>query len=78
MNVMLKPDRPRHWLGTPPAACDGCEKPITTTFIDGAVRGGRWANLCLFCHRQIGQGIGRGVGQLYRIQADGRWLQTEG
>jgi hypothetical protein len=78
MNVMLRLERPHYWLGTPPMACDGCEKPIETTFIDGQTRGAGWAKLCLCCHRQVGEGIGRGVGQLYRIQPDGRWMKTEG
>jgi hypothetical protein len=75
MNVMLKP---RYWVGTAPATCDGCEKPITKTFIDGATKAGRWGNFCLCCHRQVGVGIAPGAGQLYRIQPDGRWLKTEG
>jgi hypothetical protein len=78
MSETIETARPRYWMGTVPAACDSCEKPITKTFIDGATKGGRWANLCLCCHRQIGVGVHPGVGQLYRIQDDGRWLKAEG
>jgi len=69
---------PRYWMGTPPAVCDLCQQPITTSFIDGATKQGPWANLHLGCHRQIGVGVGPGVGQLYRKQDDGRLLKTEG
>jgi hypothetical protein len=65
-------------MGTTPVSCDVCSKPFETSFIDGATRGGPWANMCLRCHREIGAGIGQGQGQLYQRQTDGRWLKTEG
>jgi hypothetical protein len=75
MSVTVKP---RYWQGSPPAACDLCGKPITTTFIDGATKRGAWANLCLRCHREIGRGVAPGDGQMYQRQDDGRWLKTGG
>jgi hypothetical protein len=79
MSTVTKTTESRYWKGATPVACDGCLRPIITTFIDGAVRGTiSWANLCLRCHRQIGVGVGPGCGQLYRIQTDGRFLKAEG
>jgi hypothetical protein len=75
------PAAPRavYWLGTPPTICDLCQRPLADTFIDGAVKPqGSWGNLDLACHRKFGVGLGTGKGQMYKRQADGRWLKTEG
>jgi hypothetical protein len=68
-----------YWIGTVPAVCDLCHQPLGATFVDGATAPqGRWGILDLRCHRRFGYGIGRGRGQMYRKQADGRWLKVEG
>lgn len=70
---------PRYWTGTTPRSCDLCQQPLTTSFIDGATKPqGRWGCLCLKCHRIHGYGLGTGKGQMYRKQADERWLKVEG
>jgi hypothetical protein len=66
-------------MGAPPQACDLCQKPIETSFIDGNIKGTtRWGCMCLRCHREAGVGVAPGVGQLYQRQVDGRWLKTQG
>ncbi len=67
------------WLSEPPKVCQLCDCAITKTFIDGRVAGqSSWANMCLNCHHSHGNGLGIGKGQKYELQADGRWLKTEG
>ena len=60
-----------YWTGTPPAKCDICQGPINTCFVDGKMRAGPWANMCLSCHKAHGVGLGTGRGQLY-------WLEPKG
>jgi hypothetical protein len=64
-----------------PEACDLCLVPVPgeTFFSDGQVRDHTaWANMCADCTVYHGAGIGWGIGQLYRKQADGRWLCVAG
>jgi hypothetical protein len=69
----------RHWVGTPPARCDLCHRPIEKTFIDGKTQFGPWANMCVSCHRSGGCGLGTGRGQKYtRDPADGVWYKVGG
>lgn len=54
------------WIGTIPTTCDLCKQEIvSTTFIDGKVRGGPWAIMDEICWANFGSGIGPGVGQRY-------------
>ena len=65
----------------PPAECDICFIPLHgESFIsDGRVRDNvAWANMCADCTVYHGAGIGWGVGQLYRKEADGQWLMVAG
>jgi len=58
----------KKWLGSPPAKCDLCQKPIGKTFIDGATQYGPWANMCPSCHKARGRGLGMGKGQKYKLE----------
>ena len=71
-------DAPVHWIGVVPDVCDLCQQPIRETFVDGATMVGPWRNMDLRCLRMHGRGLGRGLGQMYRRQDDGRWLKVEG
>lgn len=66
------------YAGAPPGACDGCHKPLNSTYIDGKTKDGIWGNFDLSCARILGVTLGRGRGQMYRKQDDGSWLKTEG
>ena len=68
------------WAGVAPSSCDVCSTPINGEFIDGKVRGGGFAFMCLSCHT-FGPGtgvLGIGFGQRYRKQPSGRFLKVEG
>ena len=70
---------PVYWIGDVPAKCDLCGQPIKTTFADAKVdHDGPWGNMDLKCLRIHGVGVGKGKGQVYRRQDDGRWLKVEG
>ncbi|MHA2384155.1 MAG: hypothetical protein ACXACT_16400 [Candidatus Thorarchaeota archaeon] len=72
-----KPKRKVYWLGNIDT-CNICPTKITTTFIDGKTTMGPWAILCPQCHKDVGYGLGTGLGQRYVLQEDGRWLKVEG
>jgi hypothetical protein len=72
-----KPKRKVYWLGVIDT-CDICPTKITTTFIDGKTTMGPWGILCPQCHKDVGYGLGTGLGQRYVLQEDGRWLKVEG
>jgi hypothetical protein len=61
-----------------PADCDLCQRPIGQNYIDGMVKEGGWATMCLGCHRVHGFGLGAGRGRHFEKQEDGRWLKIEG
>ena len=70
-------------MGSAPVVCDLADiKPgkhdIRENFIDGRTTMGPWANMCLLCARVYGVGIGKGKGQHYQRQEDGRWLKVAG
>lgn len=67
-----------YWQGTPPSTCQIMGEPITDTFVDGALQGGSWGILCDKCHKTFGVGLGKGRGQKYTKQTNGKWLKTEG
>ena len=60
VKLFAKPDTQEH-----PACCDICHSKLEETFVDGATRSGRWANMCLKCFTRCGVGIGVGCGQIY-------------
>jgi len=71
--------RPVYWAGTPPTRCQVTDLPITDKFVDGrASREGWWAWWHPDAFAISGAGLGKGCGQLYEKQADGRWLKTKG
>lgn len=68
------------WTGSLKDTCQLCNEPYGSQMIDGAVHaGGPWANMCVRCHfaRTTGD-LGVGLGQLYELQPDGRWLLIVG
>jgi len=69
------------YYSDPPEACDICSIPLyKETFIsDGRLKEhAAWANMCADCTVYYGNGIGWGIGQLYRRESDGRWLLVGG
>ena len=64
----------------PPKQCDICKISLANKkyMIDGGVKKHfGWAIMCPDCHRIHGNGIGWGLGQLYRRQDD-QWLMVAG
>lgn len=63
---------------TTPEVCELCHQNIRhfmSRFIDGKTAptskwGGRWANMCVVCHRKYGVGLGTSRGQLYQVSPD--------
>lgn len=68
----------KKWMGTTPANCDICQAPIGSEFVDGAIRGSSWANMCCNCHGMYGVGLGTGRGQHYVKSEDGVFYKVEG
>jgi len=58
--------------------CQICNASVKGEFYDAKHKTGPWAIMCKPCHRLEGVGYGVGLGQLYKRQADGRWLQIKG
>lgn len=70
--------RPVYWAGKV-ENCDYCQRPIGNMMVDGRIKGrSAWGLLDLRCHREHGEGVGVGKGQVYARQPDGRWLKVEG
>ena len=57
----------KFWQGQAPAKCDVCHRPIAETFVDGKTRMGPWAIMCHVCFRDVGVGLGIGLGQIYTL-----------
>lgn len=66
------------WTGDVPERCDCCGKKITRSFVDGMVKMGPWAIMCLPCHETEGVGIGPGMGQMYQGDPDGKFVKVRG
>jgi hypothetical protein len=69
---------PVYWISEAPDACDICGQPIKDAFADAKTSRGPWGSLDLKCLRVHGIGTGKGKGQVYRRQDDGRWLKVAG
>ena len=67
----------KKWVGSV-GYCNLCHNPIVECFVDGTVRNGGWATMCVECHAEYGLGLGMGRGQKYQKQEDGSWLKVEG
>jgi hypothetical protein len=64
-----------------PEHCDLCSDNFIDDgfMVDGAIRGqAGWACMCMNCFGQHGQGLGWGVGQLYKKEGKLGWLQVAG
>ena len=57
----------KRWRGTPPTECNLCHRRLTWAFVDGKTQFGIWAIMCPECHREVGLGLGTGLGQLYEL-----------
>ena len=70
---------PVYWCG-PIGPNDDFGATITDEFIDGATKYGPWANMTPDNWAAHGRytALGTGMGQRYKLQADGRWLKVEG
>jgi len=67
-----------YWGGSNPTCCDICHQQFETQMVDGKTDQGPWGLLCVHCHESHGVGLGTGRGQLYELQAEGRWLKIDG
>lgn len=66
-----------YWQGAIPQACQICNTPLTTQFVDGATVFGSWAYMCKECHSDNGYGLGTGRGQLY-IKKGNQFVKEQG
>lgn len=57
---------------------DDFDRPIKDKIIDGKTKHGPWAIMTPETHDIEGFGFGIGIGQLYELQPDGKWLLTKG
>jgi hypothetical protein len=59
--------------------CDICHEDCGAEMIDGATKfNGVWGNMCRPCFTKHGHGLGKGKGQLYKLNAEGKYAQVEG
>jgi hypothetical protein len=68
----------KYWMGPVPKQCDICQRPITDTFVDGAIKLGPWGVMGLCCFEKWGRGLGTGRGQKYVKQENGHFKKVEG
>ena len=68
------------WYGTVPTQCEICGEALTNAFIDGRIKVGFWATMCLACHKEVGVGLGVGRGQRYSMKkikgGDTSWIKV--
>ena len=60
-----RPQKTRRWCSPKPCECDICRKKLGEYFIDGRMKQGSWAIMCLKCHKEFGIGLGLSRGQMY-------------
>lgn len=58
----------KKWIGSEPDNCELCHNPYEGYFIDGMTNSGRWALMCVSCHRKNGGTLGTGYGQKYDLK----------
>jgi hypothetical protein len=77
--TMTKTTTPKRvqWIGEV-TKCDICDVPIDKHFVDGRMKFGGWALMCIPCHSQSGVGFGEGCGQQYARFPDGKFYKTKG
>ena len=57
-----------YWHGS--CVCDICGKEDLTELVDGRIKTGQWATMCLKCFAGYGVGLGLGRGQQYRMNQE--------
>lgn len=67
----------QYWCGEAPRVCQICDREIVGVFIDGKTQWDCWAFMCRDCWEMHGEGLGVGLGQMYGVQKDGRWLKLK-
>ncbi len=67
---------PDNLLSPPVDNCDLCQRPLGQNFVNGLIRSGHFATMCLGCHRTEGIGLGPDRGHHYERQADGTWKKV--
>jgi hypothetical protein len=77
---MKKAKQKPMWLSPLPKKCDICGALIRDHFVDGATEpDGIWGCMCRVCFVNHGKGLGAGLGQLYKLEAEtGIWLLIDG
>lgn len=65
-----------YWTGIV-TATDDFGDWIRNEFVDGRTRQGSWAIMTPKSHVIHGVGLGKGKGQRYRLQDDGRWKKVQ-
>ena len=71
-------EKPRHWVGDV-GPKDDFGDAIHEVFYDAKTDHGPWAIMTPKSWRAYGCGrVGMGFGQVYKKQADGRWLKIGG
>jgi hypothetical protein len=73
--------RPVYWMSDVPDQCQVTRRAIDGEFVDGVVpsfSGTMWACWHPQEFTKRGGKYGTGSGQLFTLQADGRWLKTRG
>lgn len=61
--------------------CDLCKRDLRNRgfYVDGKLQGQiLWADMCVHCFKQHGEGIGWGVGQIHARQSNGDWRLVAG
>jgi len=74
----VMPANPVYWEGSKPSCELSRNHRIGSEFYDAKTKMGPWGKLCPSCFRHFAVGLGKGKGQKYEKQADGRWLKTGG
>lgn len=67
------------WHGDKPEKCEVCEGAIKEIFVDGRMKRGMWAMMCVTCVETSGVGVGPGKGQKYQLEkSSGDWVKVAG
>ncbi len=70
-----------YFVGSTPEKCERCGDKIEDVFVDGQLRHlgcWIWGYACPICHAKHGCGFGKGRGQKFQKQPDGKFMKVEG